>query len=440
MIPSATTSCLWVALFLGQLLQKLALAQQEPTVAPFVSSVAPTYGIPQPVAPPNAFAPRGRPSCYTNTKDLYEDMAAIAPDSDFTSRHIFKLCPNTVIDLDEMEPASDQFSAFLTAKSYTTIQCGDQGSVTDNCIVRNGIYGFLTGPFGGSAFFYWFMTGIQVKGIIFEGQRFNSLLFQAKGDVTFTDCIWRHQQGSGLVVSHFDPDMGTAPGPDLLVLKFQNCMFEYITQTAGGSGGTEFEGLVRTFSAYHHLIFDSCVFRHNYFPGTFQSPRGWAMKIAGGTLELHNSCFYNNTFIGWSMIEAFSDATVIENGNFAESPHYVPIPDPQWRGPNGTTHVVSSVSSAVTYTCGFIARSSSMEPRTLQEITCMEASESTCTSTGYHTSPEANDTTTTPSNSLLKVGSPSSATIFKRGNNLIGNPALVVLVLLASGCLGVSLW
>ncbi|KAL7561179.1 hypothetical protein ACA910_006822 [Epithemia clementina (nom. ined.)] len=387
-------------------------------------------------------APRERSPCYTNTKELYEDMAAISPNADFTTRHIFKLCPNTVIDLDAMEPAAEQFYPFITAKSFTTIQCGDTGLVTDNCIVRNGHYGFNWGPFAGLAFYYWFMTGIQVKGIIFEGQRVNSVLLQAKGDVTFTDCIWRHQRGSGLIVSHYDPTLGTAPGPDVLVVKFQNCLFEYIAQPPHGTGGTEFEGLVRTFTPNHHLIFDSCVFRHNFFPGTFQSPRGWAMKIAGGTLELHNSCFYNNTFIGWSMIEAFSDTAVIANGNFAEPPHYAPIADPEWQGHNGTTtHVVSSAAAAVIYSCGFIARSSSVEPRTLQEITCVDASEPTCTSTGYATPvvETNNNTTTTPDN--LQGNRPSSATTMMRGNEL-RNVAFVVLVLMATtfGCLGLSLW
>lgn len=351
-------------------------------------------------------APSPHPTvlCYDDAVQLYGDLERDL--NDFTSRRVFKICANTVMDLDTILEKYDSEVVefiFLTAKSQTTIQCGEEGLVTDNCIIRGGDYGFVLGVYAGPAFMFWTMTGIEVKGLIFEETRQNAFLSVIKGDVTFTDCIWRHLRSTGAFLSEFDPNVGNAPGPDLFVIRFENCIFEDIAHFPSDEDG--FEGIIRTKTSYHLVVFNNCIFRNNYFPGTFSSPRGWAVKMSGGTLEIRNTCFYNNTFIGWGLIEAFSNTDVVQEGNFAEGPNAVPL-DPILVG-NSTTHGEELHAQT---RCNLVASSDAMEPQSSSEVICYNATEPFCMSSGY--TPKTDQIIENPNK--VDEGSSDASSIYRR--------------------------
>ena len=165
-------------------------------------------------------------------------------------------------------------------------------------------------------------------------------------------------------------------------MTFRNVTFENIVHTIG-QGGFEFEGIIRCVNEYHHLILDNVVFRNNHFPGTFSSPRGFAVKMKGGTLDVRNTCFYDNTFIGWSYIEAFENTTVTSSQNFAEWPHPV-VEDPVLFGRDPEEEGAIQYSAQERQlSCTLIATSALVEPDSRSGLQCINATESMCLSTGY---------------------------------------------------------
>ena len=150
-------------------------------------------------------------------------------------------------------------------------------------------------------------------------------------------------------------------------------------------------GIVQALTEWHYFIFDECIFRHNYFPGTYQSGHGWAIQMTGGKLEIRNSCFYNNTFAGWGYVEAFHNTTVIQSGNFAEPPR--PRRPIRSIGKEETIVLASSSVSPLedpdtSVTCNLIAQSSLFAPDLRSDVICLNATESRCLVDGYMTTPQ----------------------------------------------------
>jgi hypothetical protein len=118
------------------------------------------------------------------------------------------------------------------------------------------------------------------------------------------------------------------------------------------------------------------------------NPLGYAMFLAGSSLEVRDSCFYNNTFSGWAPIRAFSGSPVTQGNNYVDG--------------LGTT------------TCKFIAKSEREAPDLLADVECVDAAlNQSCPL--EPSPPNKTDPDTSSAFSLLGLGQiflPSSLTVF----------------------------
>ena len=125
--------------------------------------------------------------CFTSTKDMFEAMLRADP----AQEHVYKICPNTVIDVGSPDDSGDccingDYSLFLRTKS--TVQCGDFGRVQDNCVLRGGNSQIF---YVGTIFGDDMAESVKVKGLTFESAEFVSVALANRGDITFENCLWK---------------------------------------------------------------------------------------------------------------------------------------------------------------------------------------------------------------------------------------------------------
>jgi hypothetical protein len=125
--------------------------------------------------------------CYVNL----EDLQAIVRTQDPTLKHTYKLCPNTVFNMGFLDDSNiccvDGYPPMWPRKD-TTYQCGDDGSSSNNCILRGGSTHVISFPFH---YNFEEKTGAVFKGITFEQAADISILLVSEGDFTFDDCIFQ---------------------------------------------------------------------------------------------------------------------------------------------------------------------------------------------------------------------------------------------------------
>lgn len=107
---------------------------------------------------------------------------------------VYKLCPNQVYEIQNPDDLVDgvflndnERDFALFPRKNSRVQCGRKGRSSDNCVLRGGIYQFLTIEFN------WpeaENTNIVIKGLTFEAPRVGVLLF-GPDQVKFVDCVWR---------------------------------------------------------------------------------------------------------------------------------------------------------------------------------------------------------------------------------------------------------
>lgn len=232
----------------------------------------------------------------------------------------------------------------------------------------------------------------------------------------------QRMHASAALFANFDPTLSpTEPGEELMVMTFTNCTFEDMTQRADSPRIPSYPGMFTAKGASHNLIFDNCIFRNISYPGSLQSPTGWLIQMDGGTLEVRNSCFYNNTFIGWGAINAFGSTILIQEGNFAEPPHLVPS-DPRLFGEGSVDEDELSV------VCSWIAKSASLHPQNVSDVTCEEATEPMCLSTRYK--PTINASKDDNVGNASNVSSSSGPTSSGQRLSLAVLPWLMVIVIM----------
>ena len=141
------------------------------------SSLAPST-TPSVSSPPSSWPSNfPTPLCFddweTLDRHVRRDPSVVTPRT-----HI--ICPNTVFHIG--------FKALLGLPK-TTYQCGDDGKAENNCTVQDGIHSLVMGQSAG--FSNQFAPDVLVRGLTFDNPTAGAALLDAKGDITFENCIFR---------------------------------------------------------------------------------------------------------------------------------------------------------------------------------------------------------------------------------------------------------
>ena len=120
--------------------------------------------------------------CFTNTTELFSFLSQVVDGSEDVT---VILCSGTVFeigDLDESEIQVEGGSMPLIAFPRVQYLCGDDGALTNDCIIRGGNTQFWIPP--GAE-----VGTVTVQGLTFEDANFVSIYLQGTGDITFIDCV-----------------------------------------------------------------------------------------------------------------------------------------------------------------------------------------------------------------------------------------------------------
>lgn len=194
----------------------------------------------------------------------------------------FVICPDTYFDLDEF--SDSLITPIVICSSDVTVQCGDDGARSNNCVISGGETQFKLRSV---------IVGIAFKGLTFQQSRGMSVFAGATMDsmASLIDCEWRNHEGSSVVTMTELDNNGTA-----MMLALRNCNFTDNTVTDAtvvNTGGK--------------LFVEETVFLRN------EANRGAIDVAEGGGITLLDSCFVQN--IGGAV--GLEESMLIRNdGNF----------------------------------------------------------------------------------------------------------------------------
>jgi hypothetical protein len=159
-------------------------------------------------------------SCFTNLT-LISDAESVLEDLSVPRKYI--LCPNTI------------FVPVLLLRSNATVQCGDDGSSANSCVVEYGdlehSFAIILAPYA-----IGLSNDTVVEGVVVQGVTLNFFTAQVdpllvpvmvglfRGDVTFKDCIFSNMEGEPMFVLNQYVTTGFPPEPVLFT--FDSCRFE----------------------------------------------------------------------------------------------------------------------------------------------------------------------------------------------------------------------
>jgi len=315
--------------------------------------------------------------CYNNLDEIFE----ISEDDRLLEEtKKFVLCPHTTYEVgqyrcsgesDDMTCGIMNGQKPLVPRSNTIIQCGEDGLVSNGCIIKGGDWGLITVPL---LYEHDYETSnVLIKGITFEANELFSIFFGLPGkNVVVDDCIVRNDFNQGPIVLNnigpwnfrrsrkltlteggkdysqyqnrwervhnymidmkngdFDQEVennsqnlrsrglklkaGTTKDIDPLYITFQNMIIENNKQ---GTEGMNIENGLITLRNKNHVA----TFKHNYIAGNNYSDSnfasvGYALSNAGSEVNLVDNCFADNNFFGPGMVLMKSTSKFTSNGN-----------------------------------------------------------------------------------------------------------------------------
>jgi hypothetical protein len=169
---------------------------------------------------------------------------------------------------------------------------------------------------------------------------------------------------------------------DEQMIQFKDCAF-YGNRQVGVINSMVQYGIVSSLTPFNPLVFSHCLFTENLYNGVNGVNDGYAIKTGGASLEIRDSCIFNNEFTGFGVIQQFGGSLEAVN-NYAVN--------------NGELNL----------TCGFVAKSALFKPENVGDITCITADADECAGITFATT-EPTTTTTTIEPSDMPSTQPSSA-------------------------------
>eukprot|EP00978_Attheya_sp_CCMP212_P013611 scaffold34157_cov52-Attheya_sp.AAC.8 len=142
--------------------------------------------------------------CFSTLEAIYNTEASTSLNT--LVRRQYVLCPNTTFKIGKFN-ANDQLIEGSDYPLYlfrpnVRVQCGDDGSSSNNCIFSGGDYPVeITKPI----FLLEFdlpdevISNIEIKGVTFTGAKISSFYADSDspGSIKFSDCIWKNNVGFG---------------------------------------------------------------------------------------------------------------------------------------------------------------------------------------------------------------------------------------------------
>ena len=200
-------------------------------------------------------------------------------------------------------------------------------------------------------------------GLTFEDAYVASAILLKRGDITFTDCVWRnHVQSAGIVLMWYRPPTGLSrrkllpaeihhsdpfevgkqhfmsrkgledwmrtaareaenadihsrqlQAPFTMEVTFQHCLF---MANANGSTDSSMRGIVTIETPFIPTVFRDTRFVRNTYYGSDGNQNGYAIQSRGSPLEVHNCCFEGNNFNGFGPVQVFAGAPFESSSNY----------------------------------------------------------------------------------------------------------------------------
>lgn len=260
--------------------------------------------------PPLDGAPTESPSynysCFSSTKDLLEAQIQDYRAANSTA-DVYIICPNTTITIGVLENPAAGENDFVNGDyplwvldSDTTIQCGLDGRVENNCVLDGGFVQFLVQtaiPVSGTNAnqFLEFveadivLDNVTVRGITFTGMigavgpyDGGSVMVSQSGHITFVDCWWTDLVASAGLIWVYQNTFQHIFGFTLLEqsvwVTIRNCRFENIILD-----------LPLFFSQDQILEVDDCIFS-NVTVSQLAVPKCSVPDLNGTLVDLEGGC------------------------------------------------------------------------------------------------------------------------------------------------------
>jgi len=307
-------------------------------------------------------------TCYDNLNEIYD---IIEDDRLLQTMKKFVLCPNTVYNVGRLR-GNETFWGIvdgqypLIPRMNTIFQCGQDGSVENNCVIKGGDWGMISVPLLYSEDYD--TSNVLVKGITFESNELFSIFWGLPGtNVTVDDCIVRNDANEGPIVlnnigpwdvrrnrrvmevvkgkdydqyenrwervHHYMNDLKDGVFDDVVKTKSKNNLRRELNQidplyitiqnvvlqnnTQGIEGWNIEYGLVTLRNENHVATFKNNLIIGNNYGDKAKAPMGYFMGNEGSHVNLENNCFADNELFGPGMVIMYPGSTFTRSGNQA---------------------------------------------------------------------------------------------------------------------------
>lgn len=136
-------------------------------------------------------------------------------------------------------------------------------------------------------------------------------------------------------------------------VSFFDSLFENNRQGDTSQGGIPLLGIIAVLVEFSSVSIRRTKFQGNIFDGSDGNQNGYAIQSSGADVEIYDSCFIDNDFIGFAPVQLFGATTYVVRNNFV------------------------TLNDDLLF-CDFIAYSTSLNPESNDEITCIASDAIVC--------------------------------------------------------------
>lgn len=129
-----------------------------------------------------------------------------------------------------------------------------------------------------------------------------------------------------------------------MAVTFNNCIWRRNRQGSTTQGGIPILGTYLALTPFNPTVFNNCSFEDNLYDGSDGNQNGYAIQSVGSKITLTDSCFSDNSYIGFGPVQCFGGAEFEGSGNHITQDDLI--------------------------ICDFVALSNEFVPESVEDITC----------------------------------------------------------------------